>query len=151
MLVFVETTLQEIPEIRETEAEKGKPFTELRELYINYAKTHFQGKKYRNKVLDEDILVSRDGIDKMEGMLSFREQCLAVQLLDIFLSGSTVEGRESDKKKRWNVDEFIYLTCRCNINDKPYEVRTTVKRTVNNPLKWYGFILIDIIIEATRR
>ena len=26
--------------------------------------------------LDEDILVSRDGIDKLEGMLSFREQCL---------------------------------------------------------------------------
>jgi hypothetical protein len=151
MLVFVETALQEIPEIRETEEEKGKPFIELRELYINYAKTHFQGKKYHNRGLDEDILVSRDGIDKLEGMLSFREQCLAVRLLDTFLLDSTVEGRESDRKKRWNVDEFIYLTCRCKINDKPYEVRTTVKRTVNNPLKLYGFILIDMKIEATRR
>ena len=84
-------------------------------------------------------------------MLSFREQCVAVQLLDQFLLNSTVEGRESDKKKRWNVDEFIYLACQCRINDKPYRVRTTVKKTVNNPLKFYGYILIDTKIEATRR
>ncbi|MDR1176680.1 MAG: hypothetical protein LBK83_14550 [Treponema sp.] len=45
---------------------------------------------------NEDILVSRDGIDKPEGTLSFREQCPAIQLLDKFLTDSTVEDRKPE-------------------------------------------------------
>ncbi|GHV08515.1 hypothetical protein FACS189485_20090 [Spirochaetia bacterium] len=114
-----------LDEIGETEEDRSKSFPDLREFYIRYAKTHFQGKKYRNKDVDEDILVSRDGLDKLEGMLSFREQCVAIQLLDQFLLNSTVEGRESDKKKRWNVDEFIYLACHAGltINHIEYALR----------------------------
>jgi hypothetical protein len=138
-------------EIWETEEEQHKSFKDLRAIYTQYAKDHFQGRKYRNKALDEDILVSRDGIDKLEGMLSFREQCIAIQLIDQFLTDSAVEGREPDKKKRWNVDEFIYLAHQCKINGKLYKVLTTVKKTVHNPLKFYGYILIDIKIKATCR
>jgi len=72
--------------------------------------------------VDEDILVSRDGIDKLEGMLSFREQCLAIQSLDKLLINSTIENRMPDRKNRWNVEEFIYLTCQCSINGKPYKI-----------------------------
>ena len=153
MLRFVESALNEagIPKIWETDEDKLKSFEDLRAFYIRFTKTHFQGKKFHNKALGEDILVSRDGIDKLEGMLSFREQCLAVQLFDTFLLESTVESRESDKKKRRSVEAFIYLAYQCKINDKPYRVRTTIRKTVNNPLKFYGFILIDIKIEATRR
>jgi len=153
MLLFVENRLEEaqIPEIWETEEEKLKPFKDLREFYIKLAKNRFQGKRYRNKALDEDILVSRDGIDKLEGMISFREQCIAIQLLDKFLTDGAIEERKPDKKNRWNVDEFLYLAYRCKINGKQYKVLTTVKKTVNNPLKFYGYILIDIKIEATRR
>ena len=134
----------QIPEIRETEEEKLMSFKDLRDYYTKFLKNHFQGKKYHNKVLDEDILVSRDGIDKLEGMLSFREQCMAIQVVDKFLTNSTVEGRESDRKNRWNVDEFIYLVYQCSINGKLYKTLTTVKKTVNNPLKFYGYILVDI-------
>ena len=134
----------QIPEIWETEEDKLKSFKDLREFYIKFLRNHFQGKKYRNKVLDEDILVSRDGIDKLEGMVSFREQCIAIQLVDKFLANSTVEGREPDRKNRWNVDEFIYLAYQCSINGKLYKTLTTVKKTVNNPLKFYGYILVDI-------
>jgi hypothetical protein len=153
MLRFVESVLNEagIPKIWETDEDKSKSFKDLRAFYIQFAKTHFQGKKFYNKALNENILVSRDGIDKLEGMLSFREQCLAVQLLDTFLLESMVESRVSDKKKRRSVEEFIYLVYQYKINDKPYRVRTTVRKTVNNPLKFYGFILIDVKIEATRR
>ena len=141
----------QIPEIGETEEDKLKSFKDLRKFYIKFAKDCFQGKKYHNKAINEDILVSRDGIDKLEGMLSFREQCIAIQLLDKLLINSTVEGRESDKKKRWNVDEFIYLVYQCRINGKSFKVLTTIKKTVNNPLKFYGYILIDVKIEATCR
>jgi hypothetical protein len=153
MLIFVEDKLNEeqIIDIRETDEEESRSFKDLRGLYIKYARTNFQGKKYHNKGLDEDVLVSRDGIDKLEGMLSFREQCLAIQLLDKFLINSTIENRMPDRKNRWNVEEFIYLTCQCSINSKQYKVITTVKKTVNNPLKFYGYVLIDIKIEATRR
>jgi hypothetical protein len=146
MFIFVKNTPEEakIPEIWETEEEKSKSFKDLRGFYIVYAKKYLQGKKFRNKFLDEDILVSRDGLDKLEGMLSFREQCLAVRLLDQFLLDSTVEDRKPDKKVRWNVDEFIHLAYQCRINGKPYKAQITVKRTVNNPLKFYGYILIDI-------
>jgi hypothetical protein len=142
---------EQIPEIGETEKETSMSFKDLREFYIKYAKTYFQGKKYHNNGLDKDILVSRDGIDKLESMISFREQSLAIQLLDKFLVNSTIEGRKPDRKNRWNVDEFVYLMCKCRINDKLYKVRTTAKKTNNNPLKFYGYILIDLKIEATRR
>ena len=146
MLVFVENRLYaaQIPEIRETEEEKRKSFKDLREFYIKFARSHFQGKKYYNKAMTDDIIVSRDGIDKLEGMLSFREQCIAFQLLDKILINSVVEKYESDKKSRWNVEGFIYLMWQCRINDKPYKIYTTIKKTVNNPLKFYGYILIDI-------
>ena len=75
-----------IPEIWETEEEQRKSFKDLRTIYTQHAKDRFQGRKYRNKALDEDILVSRDGIDKLEGILSFREQCIAIQLIDQFLT-----------------------------------------------------------------
>ena len=117
----------QIPEIRETEEDKLKSFKDLREFYVKFVKNHFHGKKYRNKVLDEDILVSRDGIDKLEGMVSFREQCIAMQLVDKLLINSSVEGREPDRKNRWNVDEFIYLAHQCKINGKLYKALTTVK------------------------
>jgi hypothetical protein len=153
MLVFVENKVQEgqIPEIWETEEDEQKSFKDLRRFYISYVKSRFQGKMFRNKALNEAILVSRDGIDKLEGMLSFREQCLAVQLLDKFLIDSTVEDRQPDKKGRWNVDEFIYLSYQCRISGKSYKALTTVKKTVNNPLKFYGYILLDVKIEATHR
>jgi hypothetical protein len=153
MLVFVEDTLQKAqgPEIRETEEDRQKSFKDLRNHYISHVKNHFQGKRFRNKALNEDVLVSRDGIDKLEGMLSFKEQCLAAQLLDKFLIDSTVEDRKPDTKGRWNVDGFIYLICQCRINGAPYKVQTTVKKTVNNPLKFYGYILLDKKIEATHR
>ena len=153
MLVSVESNLREtkIPEISETEEDKCKQLKDLREFYIKFARTHFQGRKYRNKAMNEDILVSRDGIDKLEGMISFREQCIAIQLLDKILINSVVEKYEPDKKNRWNVEGFIYLVYQCRLNDKPYKIYTTIKKTVNNPLKFYGYILIDIKIEATRR
>jgi hypothetical protein len=153
MLIFVESQLHEakIPEIWETEEEKRKSFKDLREFYIKFARSHFQGSKYHNKAMADDIIVSRDGIDKLEGMLSFREQCIVIQLLDKILINSVVEKHEPDKKNRWNVEGFIYLMCQCRINDKPYKIYTTIKKTVNNPLKFYGYILIDIKIEATRR
>jgi len=134
-----------IPEIWETEEEKLKSFRDLRESQIKFAKNTFQGKKYHNMAMDKDILVSRDGIDKLEGMISFREQCIAIQLLDKFLIDSAVEGRKRDKKNRWNVDEFIYLAYQCKLNGKLYKALTTVKKTVNNPLKFYGYILIDMV------
>ena len=153
MLIFVENRLHEaeIPEIWETEEEKRKSFKDLRKSFIKFARSHFQGNKYYNKAMNEDILVSRDGIDKLEGMLSFREQCIAIQLLDKILINSVVEKYEPDKKNRWNVEGFIYLVYQCRLNDKPYKIYTTIKKTVNNPLKFYGYILIDIKIEATRR
>jgi len=134
----------QIPEIWETEEDKLKSFKDLREYYTKFLKNYFQGKKFHNEVLDEEILISRDGIDKLEGMLSFREQCIAIKLIDEFLTSSTVEGRESDRKNRWNVDEFVYLAYQCSINGKLYKALTTVKKTVNNPLKFYGYILVDI-------
>ena len=134
----------QIPEIWETEEEKHKLFKDLREFYIKFARTHFQGKKYYNKVLADNVIVSRDGIDKLEGMISFREQCVAIQLLDKILINSVVKKHEADKKSRWNVEGFIYLMCQCKINGKPYKIYTTIKKTVNNPLKFYGYILIDI-------
>jgi hypothetical protein len=138
MLIGVENTLNEaaLPTTSETLEDQSKSFKDLRGFYIAHAKKYFQGKKFRNKFLDEPILVSRDGIDKLEGMLSFRDQCLAVRLLDQFLLDSAVEDRKPDKKTRWNVDEFIYLTCQCRINGKPYKAQTIVKRTANNPLNF---------------
>jgi len=119
MLMFMENSLSkgQIPEIWEDENETSKSFKNLRDSYIKYAKIHFQGKKYLNNRIGEDILVSRDGIDKLESMINSREQCLAIRLLDIFLTGSTVEGRKPDMKNRWNVDEFVYLVCQCRINE----------------------------------
>jgi hypothetical protein len=47
--------------------------------------------------------------------------------------------------------KFIYLIYQCKINGKPYKAQTTVKKTINNPLKFYGYILLDRKIEATHR
>ena len=145
---FLEAGIPEIDGINETATDKNMSDPELRASLINWLKKTWQGKSVFNKALKDKIDIPRRGIDKLEGMLAFREQILATKRIDKILSESIIDDWNFDQKGRKSVDSYVYLTCKCKINSKMFKITSYIRKTINSPLKFYGFILIDIKIEA---
>jgi len=99
MLMFVENQLQEtqIPEIWETEEEKKLSDRNLKNKCFDFARQHFQGKKFKNKSIQKDIAVSRDGLSEWKTVTKSRDQAISIKILDSLMKSGTFWKEEPSK------------------------------------------------------
>jgi hypothetical protein len=148
MLNFVATMLQEtqIPEIWETAEEKRLSNRELKLRCFNFARQHFQRKAFKNKSVQQDITVSRDGLGEWKTVTKSREQAISIKFLNILLENGTFWKEEPPKNRDPNIKKVIYLRQKCMINGAPYEAIITVKvYTSQSYHKYYHHYLDDIV------
>jgi hypothetical protein len=120
---------------------------ELKASCYEYAKAHFQGKKYHNKEANSLIIVSRDGLGEWKTKSKSRDQILSIKILDQLLENAAFSHAEPDKLNRKNITGISYFNCRCSINGHIYNTIITVRDIKNYGYKYYHHYLEDIKIE----
>jgi hypothetical protein len=133
--------------VTETDAEKGLTDHELKKECFNYAREHFQGKKYPNADTGREILVSRDGLDEWYSKTKSREQSLSIRILDDLLTSSKMLRPDTDRKGRNDIQSMDHFSRNCIINGRPYEARITIRTTREHGDKYYHHYLANIEIE----
>ncbi|WP_024469289.1 hypothetical protein [Treponema pedis] len=134
--------------IIETPEEQKLSDKELKVTIFNYAREHFQGKKYRNKDTNIEILVSRDGLDKWASVTKTRAQTISMKKLDIMLENAvSVREKAPDRKQRNDVTGIRYFDSKITINSIPYIAHITVRETTGNQNKYYHHYLETIKLE----
>jgi hypothetical protein len=153
MLVFVENRLQEaqIPEIWESEEDKELPDRELKVVCFAFARNNFQGKSFKNRSINQDITVSRDGLGEWKTVTKSREQALSIKILDLLLENGTFLKEEKPKNADPNIEKVVYLRQRCRINDTEYQAVITVKVYRQDQYhKYYHHYLDDMEINPIK-
>ena len=129
--------------IEETEEEKKLDDRTLKKSSKKYAQDNFQGKKYLNTDTGENILVSRDGIDKWEGKTKSREQAISIKKLDELLEKSKKAKSLPDKKGRENIEGYNYYNSPIDVNKKPYNANIAARKGEGDKLRYYYHFLKD--------
>ena len=137
----------EICRIIETEYEKGLSDRDLKRECFKYARVKFQGKIFKNSDTGQDILVSRDGLDKWNNATKSREQSISIKKLDTILIDSRKIDSETDRKNRYTVDGYTYFASYVNINEMSYEIILLTRQTHGKDSKYYYHFLKDIKIK----
>jgi hypothetical protein len=153
MLVFVENTLQEteIPEIWETDEDGTRSVLDLKKFYFSWALNWFRGKNFRNKSINQDISITRDGLSEWKTKTKSRDQAISIQKLDVFLENGQFLKEEPDKNSDPNVEKVIYLQQPCKINDHNYCAVLTIKvYKRDNYHKYYHHYLDDIVLDPEK-
>jgi hypothetical protein len=136
------------PEIGETEEDKNRSASDLKKFYFSWALNRFRGKNFRNKSINQDISVSRDGLSEWKTKTKSRDQAISVQKLDVFLENGQFWKEEPDKNNDPNIKKIIYLRQRCKINGYDYCAVLTIKvYKYDNYHKYYHHYLDNVILE----
>jgi hypothetical protein len=148
MLGFVEDQLQEaqIPEIWETEEEKGLSIGQLKYACLQYAKQNFQGHEYLNKSTGKPIRVSQDGLMEWWRKSRRREHIISVKSLDFFLENGIFKGESSDYQGRKKIESASRFESECKVNEKLFKVVLTTRKSVYDIDKFRYYALKDIEI-----
>jgi hypothetical protein len=146
-----------IPMMKENNARKGKVIEtgrekalsihELKKEYFDYARGHFQGKRFTNIATGRDIIVSKDGLGEWKSKSKSREQVLSVKILDKLLENGIFDHDADDKHGRKNIEKISYFNSPCVINNKEYNTVITVRKIKNYGDKYYHHYLENIKIE----
>jgi hypothetical protein len=128
----------------EADREKALSIHELKKECFDYARGHFQGKKFTNIATGKDIIVSKDGLGEWKSKSKSREQTLSVKILDRLLENGIFSHDSNDKYGRKNIVKISYFNSPCVINNKEYNAVITVRRIKNYGDKYYHHYLEDI-------
>ena len=137
-------SLSHIPEIWETEEEKGLSIGQLKYRYLQIARQRFQGKVFTNKNTENPIRVSRDGIMEWWRKSRRRECIISVQLLDYFLENGIFIGDSPDYKNRPEIEGASQFESVCKINGNLYKVIITIRKGVDDIAKFRYYTLRNI-------
>ena len=133
-----------IPEIWETEEEKGDSIGQLKYCYLQIARQRFQGKVFINKDTGNPIRVSRDGINEWWKKSRRREHIISVQLLDFFLENGIFIGESPDYKNRPEIEGASQFESVCRVNGKLFKVIITIRKGVDDIAKFRYYTLRNI-------
>ena len=121
----------QIPEIWETEEDKGLADGDLKKKYLIIAQNRF----IRNPpfaVLNKEknwlIELSRRVISEWRIKSRTRERILSIQLLDTMIEGARFLRTVEDTKRTSGIEDVSYFTNQCRINDKLFKINITVKK-----------------------
>jgi hypothetical protein len=89
----------------ETDTEKVLSIHDLKQECFVYARKQFQGKKFTNKTMGREIIVSKDGLGEWKSKSKSREQILSVKILDKLLENSLFDHATEDKQGRKNIEK----------------------------------------------
>jgi len=124
----------QIPEIWETEEDKKLSVIALKKKYIAFARSQFifnPAKTILNKDTGWHIEISNRVINEWWSKSRTRERILAIQLLDLMIEGAKYIETVADHKKTPGIENVSYFSNYCMINDKPYNIKITVKKMLN--------------------
>jgi hypothetical protein len=133
--------------VLETDVEKALSDLELKKECLNYARQHFQGKIFTNKMTGREIKVSGEGLGEWKMKSKTREQVLSIKILDKLLENAAFDHDAPDEKGRANIDFFSYFTQQCALNGVPYMAIITIKKTKPCGDKYYHHYLEGIKIK----
>ena len=140
-----------IPEIWETEEEKGLSDKELKEANFSWALKNLRGKSFINKAIREAITVSRDGLGEWKTVTKSRDQALSIRILQQLLEEGSFWKEELPKKRDPNIDKVVYFQHDCKINGNMYTAVITVKvYKSQNYRKYYHHYLDDFILSPEK-
>lgn len=132
---------------KETEIIKSvKSFKNISEAK-DFAKENFQGKSFRNKDTGEDILVSRNSIDKTLSSKAFNQSenqnahIKTMGILDKIIENSILVEEHSDKNNSQDVEGVQRFYGAVEIDGDVYRVKTTVKQIKNEGNKYYTILM----------
>ena len=133
MLIFVESNLKEaqIPEIWETEEEKGLSIGDLKKKYLFLAQSKFIRNPplvVMNKDKNLPIELSRRVISEWRIKSRTRERVLSIQLLDKMMEGAHFIKTVEDTKRTAGIENVSYYENRCWINGRLFKISITVKK-----------------------
>jgi hypothetical protein len=132
-MIFVEDTLQEtqIPEIWETEEEKGLSAGDLKKKYFVIARNQFIRSPpvtVVNKSTNWPIVLSGRVISEWRAKSRTRERILSIQLLDVMIKGAKFLRTVEDAKDTRGIESVSYFENACKINGKLFRINITVKK-----------------------
>jgi hypothetical protein len=125
----------------ESDREKTQSIYELKKECFDYARNHFQGKKFTNIATGRDIIVSKDGLGEWRSKSKSREQILSVKILDKLLEYGIFDHDTDDEQGRKNIEKILYFNSPCVINNKEYNAVITIRRIKNYGDKYYHHYL----------
>jgi hypothetical protein len=134
----------QIPEIWETEEERPLSIGELKYKYLQLARQKFQGNVYTNKETQNQIRVSRDGINEWWRKSRKREHIISVQLLDYFLENGIFVEENPDYKNRPEIEGASIYKSTCKINETTFQVILTIRKGIDNIAKFRYYTLKKI-------
>ena len=144
MLVSVESNQRDakIPEIWETEEEKGLSTFDLKTKYKKYLQAHLQGHQFFNKDSEIWISVSSDCVNQWVKKSRTRERIILIQALDFLLENGKYQGFPiPDRKNRSEIENFKHFHQTVVINGQKYNVVLKVVKPVSNNHKLYYYSL----------
>ena len=125
----------QIPEIWETEEEKGLSSIALKKKYIAFARHNFISnppKMVLNNATGWSIEISNRVINEWWGKSRTRERILAIQLLEVMLEGAKFIETVKDNKETPGIENVSYFSNFCMINGKPFDIKITIKKMSDN-------------------
>jgi hypothetical protein len=132
---------EQVPEIWETEEDKGLSIGQLKFRCLQIAKQKFQGRVFTNKDTEKPIRVSKDGIMEWWRKSRKREHILSVQLLDFFLENGNFICENPDYLSRKKILSASQFESICRINGKLYKVTITTRKAIYDIDKLRYFVL----------
>ena len=139
----------QIPEIWETEEDKGLSDRVVRDKNFRWALDNLRGKAFFNKSIKQDISVSRDGLGEWKTVTKSRDQAVSIKLLGKMLKCAVFWKEEPPKNRDPNIEKIIYFRQECKVNGNMYTAVITVKvyKSPQNYYKYYHHYLDDFILE----
>ena len=131
----------QIPEIWETEEEKGLSIGQLKYCYLQIARQRFQGKIFTNKDTEKPIRVSKDGIMEWWRKSRRREHIISIQLLDFFLENGMFIREGPDYLGRKKIQSASQFESICKIDGNLYKVIITTRKAIYDIDKLRYFVL----------
>jgi len=120
-----------IPEIWETEDEKGLSIGDLKHKYFIFARNRFVSNTpviVLNKNTNWSIELSRRVISEWRIKSRTRERILAIQLLDKMIEEANFLQTVKDTKNTHGIEEVSYFENQCKINGNIFKIKITVKK-----------------------
>ena len=150
MLRFVENNFEEaeVPEIQETEEEKGLSVKQLKEKYTKYTYTHFIKNPplvLLNQATKWNIEVTTRVVREWWNKSRTRPRILSIQLLDKMIESAILVRTGKDEKGTPGIESVSEFENRCKINKKLHKVRIIVKKQPSRRfVYYYGAVEIQI-------
>ena len=132
-------------------SEEYEKFKAFKTLWFNYARENFQGKTFKNKNTNIDILVSRTGLNEWFSKTKTFEQAESIKHLDEILKNAVFNHHSKNEhpKKGDEKSSFDYYDYQLTLNDKQYKVILTIKNVQGQGSIYYHHYLDNIKIEPS--